>query len=69
MATEYFYWSHTTILGAQGSSDRCADIAEEWEPCTPERLAVVDSLVTALLRDPDLALPTVLPDGGYRPRS
>ena len=69
MATEYFYWSHTTILGAQGSSDRCADIAEEWEPCTPERLADVDSLVTALLRDPDLALPTVLPDGGYRPRS
>ena len=69
MATEYFYWSHTTILGGQGDPDRCADIAEEWEPCTPERLAAVDPMVTAMLQDPDLGLPTVPPDGGYRPRS
>ena len=69
MAVEYAYWAHTTLLGAQGNPNRCADIAEEWVPCTPGRLAKMDPLVTALLRDPELGLPTVLPDGDYRPGS
>jgi hypothetical protein len=29
----------------------------------------MDPLVAALLRDPELGLPTVLPDGDYRPGS
>jgi hypothetical protein len=69
MATEYFYWAHTTLLAAQGDPNRCAEIADEWRPCTPEDLAEIDPLVTALLRDPELGLPTVLPDGDYRPGS
>ena len=69
MAVEYAYWAHTTLLGAQGSPNRCAEIVVEWVPCTPGRLAKMDPLVTALLRDPELGLPTVLPDGDYRPDS
>ncbi len=65
MITEYFYWALTTLLGAQADSARCAEIAVEWEPCTPELLASMDPAVYALLTDPQYAMPVVLPDGDY----
>ena len=66
MAVEYFYWALTTKLGAQSGTQRCAEIAVEWELCTPEALESSDPAISALLAAPELKLPTVLPDGSYR---
>jgi len=65
MATEYLYWALTSMLGAQ--ADRCDDIANEWEPCTSTLVEDMDPAVYALLADPALGLPTMLPDGSYGP--
>ena len=77
MSSEYFYWGLTTLMGAQaGYCDdeianeferpcRCDEIANEWQPCTPERLQAEDVLLYSLLTDSTYNLPTVLPDGGY----
>jgi len=67
MATEYFYWALTSMLGAQDYPGRCEDIAIEWEPCTPALVESMDPAVFALLSDPTWSLPTVLPDGSYSP--
>ena len=66
MATEYFYWALTTLLGAQDAPERCAEIAREWEPCTAAQLEMRDPAVHRLLTDPQYKLPTVRPDGVYR---
>jgi hypothetical protein len=63
MATEYLYWGLTSLLGAQ--SGRCNEIAVEWELCTPEAVESGDPSLHALLTDPLLKLPTVLPNGIY----
>ena len=41
MATEYFYWSMTTLLGAQ--TNRTSEIQDEWRLFTPASLAQTDS--------------------------
>ena len=64
--SEYVYWAHTTLLGAQVG--RCGEIAEEWEPCTAALLRSVDPAVVAILEDPAIGLPTRLPDGNYTGR-
>ena len=63
MIIEYHYWAMTSLLGAQADPERCAQIAVEWEPCTPELLKEMDPAVYALLTDPKYKMPTVLPDG------
>lgn len=63
MATEYAYWAQTSLLGAQAS--RCAEIAVEWELCTPEQVRAGDPAVTRLLTETVAAPMTVLPDGVY----
>lgn len=65
MATEYLYWAHTSLLGAQADPERCDEISVEWEPCTADALRSTDTAITELLEDPDLGLPTRLPDGDY----
>lgn len=67
MATEYFYWSLTSLLGAQDFGSRCAEIANEWEACTPAQFESMDVLMHELLSGEGYALPTVLPDGSYTP--
>jgi hypothetical protein len=67
MVTEYIYWPHTTLLGAQSDASRCREIEREWEPCTPESLRATDAAVVTLLEDPELGLPSALPDGVYSP--
>ncbi len=63
--TEYFYWSLTSLLGAQGYPGRCAEIANEWQPCTKEKLQNTDPAIYKLLTDPTYKLPSQIPDGSY----
>lgn len=63
MITEYTYWAHTSLLGAQ--ADRVGEIDHEWRLLTAEQMRTGDPTATALLTDPAYGLPTVLPDGNY----
>ncbi len=67
MATEYFYWSLTSILGAQSYAGRPEWIADEWELYNEQLVKTTDVAVYALMTDPALKLPTTLPDGKYAP--
>ena len=62
--TEYTYWAHTSLLGAQVGRD---DVTWEWRLITPEAMRGGDPAGTAILSDPALQLPSVLPDGNYSP--
>ena len=64
MVTEYTYWAHTSLLG--GQADRFDEIGHEWRANTPELMRSVDDYATSILQDPQLKLPTSLPDGNYR---
>jgi len=64
MATEYFYWALTSILGAQ--ENRLNEIDNEWRLNTKEKVEQTDNAVYQLLTDPTYKFPTVLPDGTYR---
>jgi len=65
MATEYLYWGLTSLLGAQ--ADRCDEISVEWKLCTPTQVQQTDSALHTLLTDPELHMPSVLPDGRITP--
>lgn len=64
MNTEYFYWSLTSILGAQ--ENRLDEIGHEWKLNTKEKVEQQDVAVFQILTNPQYKLPTVLPDGTYR---
>ena len=63
MSTEYFYWSLTSLLGAQKA--RFDDIGHEWRLNTAAKMRK-DLLMYALLKDPQWHLPNTLPNGRYR---
>lgn len=65
MITEYTYWAHTSLLGAQ--SNRASAIGQEWRLETAAKVQATDRAATAILQNPTLGLPTVLPDGNYQP--
>lgn len=65
MATEYFYWSLTSILGAQDGAGRLGQISQEWQLNTRDLVQQKDSLVFALLTDAQYKIPTQLPRGDY----
>jgi hypothetical protein len=65
MATEYFYWALTCMLGAQNYPGRCTDIAVEWEICTPDQLQTRDPAIHSLFTAMGHTLPTRLPNGRY----
>ncbi|MGH1489161.1 MAG: hypothetical protein ACRBK7_07170 [Acidimicrobiales bacterium] len=67
MITEYTYWAHTSLLGAQ--VDRAREIGSEWRLETPNKVQAYDPAVTTILQDPTLGLPTLLPDGNYQPNA
>ena len=67
MATEYFYWGLTSMLGIQDYGNRCAYISNEWEPCTANQFQVTDTSLYDLLSNPMYMLPTSAPDGNYCP--
>lgn len=62
--TEYTYWAHTSLLG--GQEGRAAEIGQEWRLETPAKVTEGDVAAVAVLTDPALDLPTVLPDGDYQ---
>jgi hypothetical protein len=63
---EYFYWSLSSILGAQDYPGRCDEISVEWELCSREQVQSGDVTAFELLTDASYLLPTVLPDGSYQ---
>ena len=65
MATEYTYWSLTSILGAQNFDGRFEQIKNEWQLNTLEKVQNQDPTIYALLTDEQYALATILPDGDY----
>ena len=67
MATEYMYWSLTSIIGAQNYPWRIPEIADEWELPTPKLMMQHDSAMVKMLQNPKWGLATVLPDGSYNP--
>ena len=58
MITEYFYWSLTSLLGAQ--INRYDEISEEWELNTPKKMEK-DKLMMELLQDKKYQIPKRLP--------
>lgn len=58
MITEYFYWSLTSLLGAQ--EDRYDEIFEEWELNTPKKMKN-DNLMMRLLQNKKYYIPSKLP--------
>ena len=69
MATEYLYWTLTSLLGGQQAPGRPEEIDNEWRLPTPGLLATGDPAVHTLLTASGYATPTVLPDGGYQATS
>ena len=63
MITEYVYWAHTSLLGAQ--TERANEVGHEWQLVTPADVRARDIAAVAILESPDLGLPAVLPDGVY----
>ncbi|HIA71961.1 MAG TPA: hypothetical protein EYO01_04605 [Phycisphaerales bacterium] len=66
-ATEYMYWSLTSLLGAQNYPWRIPDIADEWELPTPKLMHQHAGSMVQMLQDPQWHIATVLPDGTYNP--
>ena len=64
MATEYFYWGMTSILGAQ--ENRLNEISQEWDLNSRDLVENTDTAIYSLLTNPVYNFPTVLPDGTYR---
>ena len=64
MITEYFYWSLTSILGAQ--DNRWNEVYLQWKLNTEEKVMETDPDIYNLLTDPQYKLPTILPDGNYQ---
>ncbi len=67
MATEYIYWAQVSNMGILDDAQTCAGIANEWEPCSKALLESMDTLVYALITDPQYKLPQSAPDGVYSP--
>ncbi|KGJ86479.1 alpha/beta fold hydrolase [Colwellia psychrerythraea] len=65
MVTEYVYWSLTSILGAQAGDERLAQINNEWQLNTLEKVQSKGLAVHALLTNAEYGLATSLPDGDY----
>lgn len=61
---EYFYWSMSSILGAQ--ANRLGEIQQEWKLNTKAKVQATDTAIYSLLTDVTYKLPTVLPDGTYK---
>lgn len=62
---EYLYWGLTSLLGAQ--ENRLNEIEQEWQLNTRTKVQNTDVALFSILTHSSYKLPTVLPDGSYRP--
>jgi len=69
MAIEYLYWCIVTDMGILSDDQTCSGIANEWEPCTPQLLEEMDTLMFSLINNSNYLLPQLAPDGNYCPVS
>eukprot|EP01052_Picozoa_sp_SAG31_P031556 SAG31_NODE_3355_length_4368_cov_9.677208_2_plen_305_part_00 len=71
LAIEYLYWTLQSLLGYQDGDNappgRCQRIADEWQLCNAALMEEHDPVMTAVLRTPDLRMPSAMPDGTYAP--
>ena len=65
MATEYFYWTLTSMLGAQDYTGRAAEVADEYQLTTRALVESRDPTALTLFSDTQYKLPTRIPDGNY----
>ncbi|PKH50045.1 hypothetical protein CXF68_04695 [Tenacibaculum sp. Bg11-29] len=63
-ATEYIYWTMSSILGAQ--TNRLNEIQQEWKLNTKAKIEATDKAIYSLLTDSKYKFPTILPDGTYK---
>ena len=61
--SEFIYWGVTSYLGGQDSPGRFEEIRQEWKLNTPSKIKASAVDLYDFLSNPDLGLPTVLPDG------
>jgi len=64
MATEYFYWAMSSMLGAQ--KNRFDEISDEWKLNTRALVESRDPAMFTLLTNSRYHFPSKLPDGSYR---
>lgn len=62
---EYLYWALTSIMGAQATDARLAEIDNEWKLNTREKVMNTDTAIYDLLTNPTYKMPMNLPDGTY----
>ncbi len=67
MAIEYIYWAQVSNMEILNDPETCEGIANEWEPCSRDLLQSMDTLIYALVTDPEFKLPQFAPDGKYSP--
>jgi len=65
MITEYFYWTLTSILGAQSYPGRFEEISDEWKLNSKEKVKSRDIRIYNLLTSEKFKLPITLPDSTY----
>ena len=67
MSIEYMYWAIVSNMGLLDDAQTAAGIANEWEPYNATLLESMDTLMFALINDPQYLLPLSAPDGNYCP--
>ena len=60
---EFIYWGVTSFLAGQNGPGRFEEIKKEWQLNTSEKIKASAPDLYDFLSDPDLGLPTQLPDG------
>lgn len=61
--SEFIYWGLTSYLGGQNGPGRFQQISQEWKLNTPGKIKASAPDLYEFLSNPDLGLPTILPDG------
>ena len=67
MMIEYMYWALVSNMGILDDPQTASGIANEWEPYNATLLQSMDTLMYALITDPQYKLPQLAPDGNYCP--
>jgi hypothetical protein len=67
MSIEYIYWAIVSNMGILDDTQTAVGIANEWEPYNASLLESMDTLMFALITNPEYKLPQDAPDGNYCP--